>query len=44
MYKLNKYNYDDIEYRGIRHLGDLFDSSISDDYYRPIIVKGVFNN
>ena len=45
IYKLNKYyDYDDIEYRGIRDLRDPFDSSISEDYYRPIIVKGTFNN
>ena len=45
IYKLSKYyDYDDIEYRGIRDLRDLFDSSISEDYYRPIIVKGAFSN
>ena len=45
IYKLIEYyDYDEIEYRGIRDLRDLFDSSISEDYYRPIIVKGAFNN
>ena len=38
------YDYDDIEYRGIRDVRDLFDLSISEDYYKPIIVKGAFNN
>ena len=37
------YNYDDIEYRGIRNVRDLFDSSIDGDYYKPIIVRGAFN-
>ena len=33
IYELNKYyDYDDIKYRGIRDLRDLFDSSISEDY------------
>ena len=27
-----------------RHLFDLFDLSISEDYYKPIIVNGAFNN
>ena len=45
IYKLIEYyDYDEIEYRGIRDLRDLFDSSISEDYYRPIIVKSAFNN
>ena len=45
IYKLIEYyDYDENEYRGIRDLRDLFDSSISEDYYRPIIVKGAFNN
>ena len=38
------YDYDDIEYRGIKHVKDLFDFSIDEDYYKPIITKGVFNN
>ena len=38
------YDYDDIEYRGIRNVKDLFDLSIDEDYYKPIITKGAFNN
>ena len=37
------YDYDDIEYRGIRNVRDLFDLSIDEDYYKPIIVRGAFN-
>ena len=41
--KTKKYHdYDDIEYRGIRN--DLFDLSIDEDYYKPIKIKGAFNN
>ena len=43
--KTNKYcDYDDAEYRGIRDVKDLFDLSIREDYYKPIIVNGAFNN
>ena len=38
------YDHDDIEYRGIRNVKDLFDLSINEDYYKPIITKGAFNN
>ena len=38
------YDYDDTEYNGIRDLKDLFDLSIDEDYYKPIITKGAFNN
>ena len=38
------YDYDDIEYRGIRNVKDLFDLSIDEGYYKPIITKGAFNN
>ena len=45
IYKLNKYyDYDDVKYRGIRDIKDLFDLSISEDYYKPIIVNSCFNN
>ena len=45
IYKLNKYyDYDDVKYRGIRDIKDLFDLSISEDYYKPIIVSSAFNN
>ena len=37
------YDYDDTEYRGIRNVRDLFDLSIDEDYYKPIIVRGAFN-
>ena len=40
----NYYDYDDIEYNGIRDVKDLFDLSIDEDYYKPIITKGAFNN
>ena len=38
------YDYDDIGYRGIRNVKDLFDLSIDEDYYKPMITKGAFNN
>ena len=38
----NYYDYDDIEYRGIRNVKDLFDLPIYEDYYKPIITKGAF--
>ena len=45
IYKLNRYyDYDDAKYRGIKDIKDLFDLSISDDYYKPIIADGGFNN
>ena len=37
------YDYDDIEYRGIRNVRDLFDFSIDEDYYKPIIFRSAFN-
>ena len=37
------YDYDDIEYRGIRSVRDLFDLSIDKDYYKPIIAKSAFD-
>ena len=37
------YDYDDIKYRGIRNVRDLFNLSIDEDYYKPIIVRGAFN-
>ena len=43
IYELNKYyDYDDVKYRGIRDIKDLFDLSISKDYYKPIIIT-IFN-
>ena len=38
------YDYDDIEYRGIRNVRDLFDLSIIEDYYKPLIARGAFNS
>ena len=38
------YDYDDIEYNGIRDVKDLFDLSIDEDYYKPIITKSAFDN
>ena len=37
------YDYDDIEYRGIKNVRDLFDLSIDEDYYKPIIAKSAFD-
>ena len=37
-------DYDDIEYIGIKNIRDLFDLSIHEDYYKPIITRGAFNN
>ena len=45
IYKLNKYyDCDDFKYRGIKDIKDLFDLSISEDYYKPIIVNITSNN
>ena len=45
IYKLNRYyDYDDAEYRGIRDVKDLFDLSIGEDYYKPILVNSFFSN
>ena len=38
------YDYDDTENKGIRGVKDLFDLSIDEDYYKPIITNGAFNN
>ena len=37
------YDYDDTEYRGIKNVGDLFDLSIDEDYYKLIIARGTFD-
>ena len=42
--KKKYYDYDDVEYRGIKDIENLFDLSISEDYYKPIITKKAFNN
>ena len=38
------YNYDNIEYRRIKNVRDLFNLSIDEDYYKPIIARGPFNS
>ena len=38
------YDYDDTEYTGIRDVKDLFDLSIDEDYYKPIITSDAFDN
>ena len=38
------YDYDDTECKGIRDVKDLFDLSIDEDYYKPIITNVAFNN
>ena len=38
------YDYDDIEYKGIRNVRNLFDLSTDEDYYKPIITNSAFNN
>ena len=38
------YDYDDIEYRRMRNVRDLFDLSINEDYYKPMIARGAFNS
>ena len=45
LFKTKKYyNYDDIEYKGIINVRDLFNLSIDEDYYKPIIARGAFNS
>ena len=45
LFKQKKYyGYDDIKYKGIRSVRNLFDLSIDEDYYKPIITNGAFNN
>ena len=38
------YDYDDIEYKGIRDIGNSFNLSIDEDYYKPIRTIRVFDN
>ena len=45
LFKLNKYyDYDDIKYKGIRDVENLFNRSTDEDYYRPIRTKCAFND
>ena len=44
LFKLKKYHdYDDIEYRGIRDIKNLFDLSTDEDYCKPIKTNDTFN-
>ena len=36
--------YDNIEYKGIRSIRNLFDLSIDEYYYKPIITNDAFSN
>ena len=38
------YNYGDIEYKGIKDVGNLFNQSTDEDYYKPIKTTNVFDN
>ena len=38
------YHYDDVEYKGIRRVGNLFDTSINEDYQKPMSTIDAFNN
>ena len=43
--KLKKYcDYDDAEYKEIRDVGNLFNQSINQDYYKPIKTANGFDN
>ena len=43
--KIKKYyDFDDIKYKEIRDMGSLFDLSIDEDYYKPIIFSNAFNS
>ena len=38
------YGHDDIEYKGIRKVGNLSDLSTDEDYYKPLIANDGFNS
>ena len=38
------YDYDDIQYKGIRGIGSLFNQSTDEDYYKPIRTVDAFDN
>ena len=43
--KLKKYyDYDDIEYKGIRDIENLFNQSTNEDHYKPIKTISAFDN
>ena len=41
--RLKKYDYDDAEYQRIRDVGNLFNQSTDEDYFKPIKTKSAFN-
>ena len=43
LFRLKKY-YDEDQYKGIRSIRNLLDLSVDEDYYKPIIINGTFNN
>ena len=44
LFKQKKYYDDNIKYKGIRDVRNLFDLSIDEDYYKPIKTNDSFNN
>ena len=45
--RLEKYQYndnEDLDYKGVRQIENLFDEISEEDYYKPIKTKGAFNN
>ena len=46
LFKTDKkyYDYDDIEYKGIRDVRNLFDLLIGKDYYKPIRINNALND
>ena len=45
IFKLNKhYHYDDVEYKGMRDIENLFSEFDEEDYHKPIKTKDAFNN
>ena len=42
LFRLKRYyDYDDAEYKGIRDIGNLFNQSTDEDYYKPVRTKAV---
>ena len=37
------YDFDDVEYKVIRGIGNLFNLSIDEDYYKPMKINSAFN-
>ena len=46
LFKTDKkyYDYDDIEYKGIRDVRNLFDLLIGKDYYKPVRINNALND